>query len=243
MDPRRPLTPKEELQWGELMGKLNGVQLNGGRDKMIWKLEKSGSYSTKSMFRCLLYQGVSDKRMKKLWKSKLPMKLKTFMWLVFQDTIQSGVTLRRMKWKGNPNCVVCGKPESANHIFFYCVLARFTWECLREAMGWDRPPRSLQDFLENWLLLHDGGYGLKLYELTMTLWSLWMTCNKMAIEGVFPKDPADILFKIHTCLQRWRARLECTEAAKLDEMMAQARGWTEAFLERRKDCLPVESFI
>jgi hypothetical protein len=89
--PEKTTDPNRGAAMGELMEKLNGVQLNGDIDKMIWKLEKSRCYSTKSMYRCLSYLGVSNKRMKKLWKSKLPMKLKTFMWLVCQDRIQSGV--------------------------------------------------------------------------------------------------------------------------------------------------------
>jgi hypothetical protein len=64
------------------MGQLSEVRLNEGRDKMAWELEKSEVYSTKSMYRWLLHRGVRNGRMKKIWKSKLPMKLKVFMWLV-----------------------------------------------------------------------------------------------------------------------------------------------------------------
>jgi hypothetical protein len=37
------------------------------------------------------------------------MRIKTFMWLVM---------LKKMNWKGDANCVVCGRIESADHIFF-----------------------------------------------------------------------------------------------------------------------------
>jgi hypothetical protein len=53
-------------------------------------LEKSGKYSTKSMYKYLLHRGVNNKRMRRLWKSKLPMKMKIFIWLAFQNRIQSG---------------------------------------------------------------------------------------------------------------------------------------------------------
>jgi hypothetical protein len=48
-----------------------------------------------------------------------------------------------------------------------------------------------------------GVHDLKLFALTMIIWSLWTAHDKMAIEGVFPKDHADVLFKIHTCMQQW----------------------------------------
>jgi hypothetical protein len=40
-----------------------------------------------------------------------------------------------MNWKGDANWVICGKPKSADRILFTCILARFTWECLRQVLG------------------------------------------------------------------------------------------------------------
>ena len=59
-----------------------------------------------------------------LWESKLPMKIKVFMWLTFQDRLPLGPVLKHRKWRGNGNCVVCQVPEIADHIFFSCPLAR-----------------------------------------------------------------------------------------------------------------------
>jgi hypothetical protein len=56
-----------------------------------------------------------------------------------------------MKWKGDPSCAVCRKPESADHIFFSCHLAKLTWGCPRDALGRERAPGSLHDFLGVWL--------------------------------------------------------------------------------------------
>lgn len=53
-----------------------GVQLDGGRgggvqvsrchDEVIWKLEKSGNYSTKSMYRLHSFTGLNNGKLKKL---------------------------------------------------------------------------------------------------------------------------------------------------------------------------------
>jgi hypothetical protein len=100
MDFRRPLSSSEAAQWEMLVDKLEDIQLNEGRDKMIWNPEKSGCYTSKSMYRCLSHQGVINKRMIRLWKSKLPMKLKSFMWLVSQDRLQTKLNLKRRNWRG-----------------------------------------------------------------------------------------------------------------------------------------------
>jgi hypothetical protein len=57
----------------------------------------------------------------------MPMKTKVFMWLVYDDRVQSGEALKKKNWKGDPNCVVCRKKESVDHIFFNCHLAKLVW--------------------------------------------------------------------------------------------------------------------
>jgi hypothetical protein len=116
-----------------------------------------------------------------------------------------------MKWKGNTNCTVCGKPETADHILFGCVMAKLTWGGLKEACEWTRPPTSLQDFSDYWLPLGAKSYNLKLLMLAAVLWSLWTTRNKIVMEGAFPKSTTEIFFKILAVLQKWRACLKQPE--------------------------------
>lgn len=79
---RRSFGANEMRDWENLMLELDQVQLNGGEDLVRWRLEKSGSYSTKSMYMLLSCEGVLNNRLKKLWKNKMPMKLKcSFGWL------------------------------------------------------------------------------------------------------------------------------------------------------------------
>ena len=61
--------------------------------------------------------GVVNRRMQKVWKTKLPMKLKVFMWLVYHDKLQTGGELRKRKWKGDPNCTICGTLETTRTTF------------------------------------------------------------------------------------------------------------------------------
>lgn len=86
---------------------ITGVQLNESRDKTSWMLEKSRKYTTKSMYRFLLHRGVVNKRMRRLWKNKMPMKVKVFMWLADQNRIQSREALGGRNWKGDIRCKIC----------------------------------------------------------------------------------------------------------------------------------------
>jgi hypothetical protein len=39
--------------------------------------------------------------MERIWKCKMPRKIKVFLWLVSQNRIQAREVLGRVKWKGN----------------------------------------------------------------------------------------------------------------------------------------------
>ena len=82
------------------MEKLQGINLQRGKDIPIWSFENSGQYTSKSMYRFLTYRGVVNRRMEKLWHTKLPLKLKIFMWLAIQGRLQTGVALKQKKVEG-----------------------------------------------------------------------------------------------------------------------------------------------
>ena len=150
----------------------------------------------------LSHRGVVNKRMKRVWKSKLPMKLKVFLWLAFHDRLQTGVELKKRKWKRDQHCRLCGVPETRDHLFFECVMAKFVWSYFKEALGWDRIPTNLQDLFDTWLPFGCNSYMLKLFLLSVVLWALWTSRNKRAIEKKFVPCPFDILFKIKFFVQK-----------------------------------------
>ena len=58
---------------------LHHFNLQQGEDIPIWVLDKSGNYTTRSMYRFLTFGGVVNSRMKKIWSARLPMKIKVFL--------------------------------------------------------------------------------------------------------------------------------------------------------------------
>ena len=65
-------------------------------------------------------------------------------------------------------------------------MAKVVWVCFKEALGWDRVPVSLQDIFDYWVPLGCSDYLIKLVVLSIILWGLWNTRNKMGIEKKFP---------------------------------------------------------
>jgi hypothetical protein len=132
------------------------------------------------------------------------------MWLVFQGryNLQAGVLLGGMKWKGDTRCVLCGVPETVDHIFFFCLVARLVWGGMKEAFCFDRHPSGLSDLLDNSIPLGCKKYSTKLFSLAMVFWLLWTSRNKMVMEGVVLRRPADMFHNIFSCTQIWLLRLK-----------------------------------
>jgi hypothetical protein len=67
---------------------LVSCALSDEKDTAIWIWEKSGIFIVKSMYDHLLCNETYNPNTK-LWKSKTPLKVKIFMWLVQQNAIQT----------------------------------------------------------------------------------------------------------------------------------------------------------
>jgi len=51
----------ETQEWNDLLQELEGIQPTNNPDRVIWKLEKKGHYTTKSMYRFITFGGVIDR--------------------------------------------------------------------------------------------------------------------------------------------------------------------------------------
>lgn len=83
----------------------------------------------------------------KLWKIRLPTKIKVFMWMAIQKRLQTGTNLKKKKWKGSKNCCLCGVEETEDHIFSNCHVTKIIWFCFKEALGWDKSLEVCRMFL------------------------------------------------------------------------------------------------
>lgn len=234
MDLKRSLNLEEAAQWEALMDTIKDIQINRGADKVVWVLEKSGIYSTKSMYRMLAHRGVVNYQMRRVWESKLPLKIKIFLWQAIQDRLQTRVNLKERGWKGNRNCVICNKPETTDHILFKCIVAKFTWTCIREALSLDSVPTGMQDMLETWARTKHKHAKLTIFCCAIILWGIWTTRNKFTIEGLFPSHPSDVLFKIQGFLQRWAALLRGVDKTILEDLIKKMKDWRTNFLKEIK---------
>ena len=199
---RRELTGSETASLGNLLSLLEGVVLTQGPDIVSWRLIASGKFSVNSLYRALA-RGTHQQVASGLWKARLPLKIKVFFWQMCRDKLPTSVNIAKRNGPSNGSCVVCGEPETANHVFFQCHLARFVWSAVQEAIGQDWDPRSCSKLCA--LLSPVSGSARRVMWCCVgaLLWALWHIRNKLTIEGVFPSHPADVIFKCVIFLQQW----------------------------------------
>ena len=91
---------------------------------------------------------------KKIWKEKIPAKLKLFLWLVANNAILARDNLCRRKWNGDPSCLFCDSNESVSHLLFQCSMAKAVWAIVAYCLGASNVPRSFDQcwtWCEKWL--------------------------------------------------------------------------------------------
>lgn len=93
---RRNFGISEQMEWEQLVNLTDGVVLDNQRDIAKWALEKNNNFSTKSLYRFLAFQGMQSKSMYRIWKIKIPLKIKIFLWQMSNDRLQTGVCLKQM---------------------------------------------------------------------------------------------------------------------------------------------------
>lgn len=83
---RRWLEEECQYDYTRLNSKLMGMGVNDEEDRPIWKWSKSGRYTVRSLYNLLTSQG-TNRSFRQLWKAKLPLKIKIWLWLIWHNAI------------------------------------------------------------------------------------------------------------------------------------------------------------
>jgi hypothetical protein len=130
---------------------------------------------------------------KKIWKGRIPAKVKIFMWLLENKAILTKDNMIRRKWVGEPKCSFCDQNESIDHLFFECPVARAVWGIIALCFRANTIPRSLDQFWV-WIKSHFP-HGEKVFLLggEAICWAIWKTRNKACFDNKRITHPAEII--------------------------------------------------
>ena len=146
-------------------------------DRCKWLLTKSGSFSVKSMYLALKLGSVKWKH-EGVWLTRVPMKIKVFLWLVFHKSILTKDVLIRRGWKGKDSkCCFCDELETIDHLFFGCVMANYVWNVVKCATGVMDIPRHFQDMSEWIMRFPVKDRNVISVGVAAVFWAIWKTRN------------------------------------------------------------------
>jgi hypothetical protein len=101
MDFRRSLTTQSYNSWLGLLDLLQDCALTDNKaDCVLWALDRKNQFSTKSLHRFLTDRGTTSRVAGYIWRSKVPLKIKLFLWQMVNNKLQVAVNLKKKGWKG-----------------------------------------------------------------------------------------------------------------------------------------------
>jgi hypothetical protein len=184
---RRSLVGDKWVKWVHLLNRLIQIQLSNEQDKFVWNLTRSGCFSVKSMYLDLMNGNTTYLR-KYIWKIKVPLKIKIFMWFLHRKVILTKDNLVKRSWQGCKSCSFCHKDETIQHLFFDCSFAKIVWRIIHMTFGIS-PPTTVSNLFGNWLA------NIPKKELMQVrvgvcaiLWAMWNVRNDFIFNK--PKKPS-----------------------------------------------------
>jgi hypothetical protein len=146
---RRSLMGPNLQAWHNVVLMVAHVHLTNQRDRFVWGLHQNGLFLVNSMYRASLsVQALPYNNL--IWKLKLPLKVKVFMWYLYKGVILTKDNLARRQWQGDTKCCFCSSEESIQHLLFDCHYAKFIWRLVHISFNL-KPPNSVHNLFTSWL--------------------------------------------------------------------------------------------
>ena len=151
-------------------------------------------FSVKSMYRDIM-QAVRLPEHSVLWKLRVPLKVKIFLWYLKKGVTLTKDNLLKRNWKGDSTCCFCSCKETIQHLFFECHVAKFVWGSVRMVFG-IQPPSSVTNLLGSWLR----SFSVKLRKQLLVgavalCWAIWLCRNNAVFCQTTPNSYLQVIFR------------------------------------------------
>ena len=199
----RQLTETYLTEWIALVNRLSLVRLTHTVDQISWRWTPNGIFTVNSLYKFLEFGGVPVNTYNSIWKARIPLKIKIFLWLVRQKRILTKDRLSKQGWTGDTKCVYCSHMESVDHLFVNCTYARSIWNWIA----------TYNNFIFDYATigaLWDMDYCIPLKEPDLieiirgsVLWTIWLDRNRIIFKEGKVQDVQILGAKILTMARFW----------------------------------------
>ena len=115
------------------------IYLSDSPDQPVWMLDSSNKYSVKSFYKLINFGGIPSVIKDDIWKIKVPPNIHVFLWLIYYNKSLTRDNLAKRRHVDNMSCVFCSEPETIQHIFFDCIIAKNVWNLVADIFKIDVP--------------------------------------------------------------------------------------------------------
>ncbi|XP_020272679.1 uncharacterized protein LOC109847855 [Asparagus officinalis] len=164
--------------------------IGDGRACMFW-IDKwtRGQFSVKSLYSALTSGGINSVLYNFIWISPIPLKVKTFFWIVSKHRLNTRANLVSKGWSGDPRCPFCSLCiEDLDHLFIKCPFAISVWSALLP----NNNPASWHHHLDDLILFKDNhGHSNDIKQVWKVLlpcccWWIWNSRNYLIFKDKLP---------------------------------------------------------
>lgn len=129
---------------------------------------------------------------KEVWGCKIPLKIKAFMWLVYQEKILTKSYISKWVPDIEKRCVLCGaEDETVTHLFIACPMVKQVWRWMSMAGGLGDSFTNLESLWQSGKSLRnpvDRSARAKVSQILIpaVVWSTWLIRNHVVFRGSIP---------------------------------------------------------
>ncbi len=167
----------------QLRSATQAFHIGNDNDEIRWRWATSEVFSVKSVYTFLQDGGVSGSRFGQVWSTRIPLKVKIFLWLVLKKRVLTADNMAKRGWTGPGVCPMCEvESETVDHLFLGCPFSAQLLDSLlqnRPVAPFCTTPDKLWEVCG-----HMRGPGRK-WELTTiaaTWWTVWLERNYRIFE-------------------------------------------------------------
>jgi hypothetical protein len=140
---------------------------------------------------------------RKIWKWKLPLKIKIFLWFLKKGITLTKDSLAKKNWKGSQKCVCCNLNETIQHLFIDCPLAKMIWRFILYETNFSQP-RSINHMFGNWLKnQHKDFKHLVWVGIAAICWAIWKCRNDIVFKKTKFNSILQVIFRGAYWLRFW----------------------------------------
>nr|XP_034930821.1 uncharacterized protein LOC118061489 [Populus alba] len=206
----RPLRGRNIGLLEQLYIVLSKVHLDSeSEDRLIWKDNKSGRFSVKSLCGLLspTHYSTNGFSFAGIWKGVVPPKVEIFYWMAIINRLNTrGVLVRRgVLDSSHSNCPICQvEEESVDHLLLHCHNHWIIWSKIIKWWGlsWCCP-KNLSCLFSQWTVMVQGKFQKKAWLMLFfsVVWSLWLLRNDLIFRQKSPNyDSVFFLIIARLCL-------------------------------------------